>query len=892
MARDLKLQVILDAADKASRPLKAIERASQNAAQAMKDNRDRLRQLQAVQKNVSSFRTLKNQSGETAKALREQQDRIRRLSQQMQSHEGDTASLVAERKKAIDQARRLSQRHDDERRELQRLRSSLNENGISTSNLRRDQQHLANEMQEASQAVEEQRRKLKRLAEQQKHAAQARRRYDRSVSRAGNMAGAGAAGLATGGGALYAGTRMLAPGVEFGEAMSRVQALTRLDKEDERFKALREQARELGSTTAFSAGQAANAQGFLAMAGFSPDAIQASMADMLNLALANGTDLARTADISSNILSGFGLDPAEMGRVGDVLTATTTRANVDLEMLGDSMKYVAPVAREMGLSLEEAAAMSGLLGNVGIQGSQAGTTLRAMMTRLAAPTGKASSAIQALGINIKDAEGNMRNVPQILSDVAKVTENLGNAERMEHLKAIFGEEPAAGMAELINQQGAAGIEGFTEILTQAAGENARVAKTMADNIGGDLKSLNSAWQEIGITLTDTNKGPLRRLIQSITGITRAVGNWMKANPELTGTLAIAAAALATLVAIGGGFMVLLGSVIGPIAMVNYALTLLSMNPVSLTIMGIVAAVAALAAGAYLVYRNWDSISAWFGERWNDIKVAFSGGIGSVMRLLANWSPLGLLWRGISSALSALGMRLPTTLTGLGSAIIDGLIHGIDAGWQALRSKITSMASSVGNWFKEVLGIHSPSRVFAGFGGNLIQGLVNGIDERWQSLKDAIGGTAEAVVGWFKEKLGIHSPSRVFAELGGFTMDGYRQGLQREEDAPLRQIGQFGDRLKRAGAGLAIGAASLPTAAMPAIAPQEPIRFDTRPPLSRAEPQAQGGLSVGDINIEVNAAPGMDKRQIGQIVAQEVQRALAEQRDQLNARRRSSMWDTE
>ncbi|MBS8268592.1 hypothetical protein DYI26_07600 [Halomonas litopenaei] len=122
-----------------------------------------------------------------------------------------------------------------------------------------------------------------------------------------------------------------------------------------------------------------------------------------------------------------------------------------------------------------------------------------------------------------------------------------------------------------------------------------------------------------------------------------------------------------------------------------ALTLLSMNPVSLTIMGIAAPVAALAAGAYLVYGNWDSISAWFCERWNDIKAAFSGGIGSVMRLLANWSPLGLLWRGISSALNALGTRLPTTLTGLGGAIIDGIISVITGGLSRLGEAIRGMA---------------------------------------------------------------------------------------------------------------------------------------------------------------------------------------------------------
>ena len=538
---NLKLQVILNAVDRATRPLRAIDRASQAASQAMRENRDRLKQLQATQKNVSSFRTLTRQSTETATALREQQERIRRLSQQMHTHQGDTAALRAERQKAITQARRLSQRVDEERQQLQRLRSTLNENGVSTAHLSRDQRRLSSEIQQANTAVEEQRQRLKRLAEQQRNAAQARSRYDRAMSLRSSMAGTGAGMVASGGAALYAGARLLAPGVEYGESMSRVQALTRLEGDDERLAALRQQARELGATTAFSAGQSADAQGYLAMAGFDPAAIQAAMPDMLNLALANQTDLARTADISSNILSGFGLDPAEMGRVGDVLTATTTRANVDLEMLGESMKYVAPQARAMNMSLEQSAAMAGLLGNVGIQGSQAGTTLRAMVTRLAAPTGAAAGALADLGVNAKDAEGNLRDIPRILTDVARATEAMGNADRAAYLKDIFGEEPGAGMAELIAQQGSEGIEAFVEILSNAAGENARVAKTMADNISGDLKSLKSAWDEVGISITETNNGALRGLIQNVTAITRGIGRWINENPKLAGTLAKAAA---------------------------------------------------------------------------------------------------------------------------------------------------------------------------------------------------------------------------------------------------------------------------------------------------------------------------------------------------------------
>ncbi|WP_369669595.1 phage tail tape measure protein, partial [Enterococcus faecium] len=133
-----------------------------------------------------------------------------------------------------------------------------------------------------------------------------------------------------------------------------------------------------------------------------------------------------------DILSGFGMKPEQMSRVSDVLTATFTTANTNLTMLGETMKYVAPVAR------------------------QAGTTLRAMVSRLAAPTGAAAKTLERLGVSTKDASGDMRNMVEIIGDIAEATENMGSAEKLQVLKDVFGEEPAAGMAELLSQEGAGG----------------------------------------------------------------------------------------------------------------------------------------------------------------------------------------------------------------------------------------------------------------------------------------------------------------------------------------------------------------------------------------------------------------------------------------------------
>jgi TP901 family phage tail tape measure protein len=880
MARDLRLQVMLNAVDRVTGPLKRMREGAGKTAQAMRETRDRLKTLQATQKDVSSFRTLKNQTNATAQAMREQQERVRRLSQQMQANQGDTVALANERRKALLQARQLSQQYDSERQKLQRLRTSLNSSGVSTNNLSQDQQRLANDIRQANTRMEEQKQKLRGLADQQRRAAQARDRYQNGMGNVARAQGVGMGMLGTGIAQGYAASRLLTPGVAFGESMSGVQALTRLDADDERFLALQRQARELGATTAFSATQAADAQGFLGMAGFDSEAIQAAMPDMLNLALANRADLARTADISSNILSGFGLDPKEMQRVADVLTATTTRANVDLSMLGESMKYVAPQAKAMNMSLEQSAAMAGLLGNVGIQGSQAGTTLRAMVTRLAAPTGAAAGALDTLGVNAKDAQGNLRDIPNILSDVARATSTMGNADQAGFLKAIFGEEPGAGMAELIAQQGTEGIEAFVELLNNSMGEAARVAQTRADNIGGDLKGLRSAWEDVGISITETNKGPIRDLIQNITSITRGVSAWIEANPELTGTIAKLAAGMIALATVGGAITMTLAGILGPLLFTRFAMTTLGIKvgglgaafgwiaktaipwvlgaikglgiallttPIGWFILGI----AAIAGAAYLIYKNWEPIKAFFKDLWDGIKLkasefwnwfeeAPSNAIDAVKEMIADWDLKGAMEEKWDAAIDYL-KGLPSSMVSAGADVAIGLGNGIK----------------------------------------------NGATNAWDAVRRLTGGAEEEA----RESLDTHSPSRVFRSIGIDVTKGLANGIQGDSDGPLKQVRALAINLRNAAGGLILGA-GLSTGAA-ANVDTSSIQIDARPPLQSHTSQSSGGLVIqGGINIQVHAAPGMDEQALARLVNEQVQRALQQAQQQAAAANRRNFHDND
>lgn len=408
------------------------------------------------------------------------------------------------------------------------------------------------------------------------------------------MRGAKMTALATG--ATYLGVRTMMPGFDFEEQMSKVQALTRLQKDDPRLKQLQDQAEHLGSTTWASASQAADAQGFYAMAGFDPQAIMNALPSTLDLAKAGGVDVGRAADIGSNILSAFGLDPTQMNEVADILVSVFTRTNTSIEMLGDTMKYVGPVARELKIPLEESAAMAGILGNVGIQGTQAGTALRALQSRLAAPPSAAKKALTALSVQTKDAAGNFRAMPDILADVMKATEKMGNADKMGYLKAIAGEEAGSAFATFLNENSYDELLKVIEAARNAQGEAAQVSGTMADNLKGDWTGFLSAIESVQIRTSQLENGPLRSIVQRITKITQGISNWIKENPKLAGTLFKVTAAIVAIVAGLGALS---------IAMAIFNMTVLA-NPIVLVVAAIIVAIVAL---IYYKDEIWDFFKA-------------------------------------------------------------------------------------------------------------------------------------------------------------------------------------------------------------------------------------------------------------------------------------------
>ncbi|EHE2879007.1 phage tail tape measure protein, partial [Escherichia coli] len=495
----------------------------------------------------------------------------------------------------------------------------------------------------------------------------ARERYSRAQETAGKLktGGALAIGAAAAGG--YAAGRFLQPAIGFGKEMSRVQALTRIDKNSPQFKALREQALKLGSETPFTASDAASGQSFLAMAGFTPQAIQAALPGVLNMALAGGVELGETADIGSNILTQFNLTADQMDRVGDTLTAAFTRTNTDLRALGETMKYTGPVAAKLGISLEEAAAMAGMLASNGLRGSDAGTAMRASLSRLASPPKAAADALKELGVSVADARGKMRPMEDVLLDLYKATQKYGQVDQVSFFKDIAGEEAFVGLQTLVAAAGSGELQKLTRELQGARGEVDRVAKVMADNLDGDLKNLDSAWEGLRIRISDLVDGPLRSVTQWLTRVLEKITSLAQAHPVLTRQLLIAGGALLAMTATIRSLSLVIGVLYGKLATLRLGFDILtrSMNVVrvlpalwgmltgSVSLLGgaigalfspVGLIVAALAGAAVLIWKYWDPIRAFFAG-------VFSGIMERLTPLRETFERFGPVFDAIGSGIS-------------------------------------------------------------------------------------------------------------------------------------------------------------------------------------------------------------------------------------------------
>lgn len=303
-------------------------------------------------------------------------------------------------------------------------------------------------------------------------------------------------------------------GMDFDAQMSRVQAISGATGEE--LKKLDNQALQLGQDTAFSAKQAAEGMENLASAGFSTNEIMQAMPGMLDLAASSGEDLANSADIAASTLRGFGLVASDAGHVADVLAKNAADTNAAVADTGEAMKYIAPVAHAMGLSLEEVTSAIGEMSNAGIKGTQAGTTLRAALTRLADPSKESAKAMKQLSFDAFDSQGKLLPLNRIIENLQQSTKGLTDKQKEQAISTIFGQEAMSGMLTLI-QAGPDELNKLTNSFKNSDGAAKEMAKTMQNNAKSAVEQMKGSLETAAIKIE-------KSLAPSIISVTKGIGD--------------------------------------------------------------------------------------------------------------------------------------------------------------------------------------------------------------------------------------------------------------------------------------------------------------------------------------------------------------------------------
>lgn len=306
------------------------------------------------------------------------------------------------------------------------------------------------------------------------------------------------------------GTAAAKVGVDFEAAMSNVEAISGASGKE--LEALTEKAKEMGAATKFSAKESANAFEYMAMAGWKTEDMLGGIEGIMNLAAASGEDLAATSDIVTDALTAFGMSAKDSTHFADVLAAASSNANTNVGMMGETFKYVAPVAGALGYTAEDTALAIGLMANAGIKSSQAGTSLRSMMSRLAKPTKEVQNAMNRLGLSLTDGHGKMKSLNEIMGDLRDGFAGLSEAEAAELASSLAGQEAMSGLLSIVNasEDDFKNLEGSIYNCDDAA---ARMAETMSNNLQGQITTLKSGLEGLGISLYENMKTPCMEIVK-------------------------------------------------------------------------------------------------------------------------------------------------------------------------------------------------------------------------------------------------------------------------------------------------------------------------------------------------------------------------------------------
>ena len=521
---------------------------------------------------------------------------------------------------------------------------------------------------------------------------------------------------------------------DFEAGMSEVKAITGATGKD--FEALEKQAKELGSTTKFSASQAAEGMKYFGMAGYDTEKILAAMPNTLNLAAAAGTDLGITCDIVSDAMSGLKMSAEETGRFTDVMAATITGANTSVELMGETLKYVGPIAGTLGINMEDLSLAIGIMGNNGIKGSQAGTALKAGLVNLVNPTNTMHAAMQQYGISLKENEDGTVNLRETMENLREKMGGLSETEQAAALSAIFGKEAMSAWSAIVNAS-EEDFDKLAESIDNSNGKAGEMADVMQDNLQGALTNLGSAFEGVLITIGEA-------LIPIIETIVQKLNDWCTWFNTLDGTTQTVIIAIGGFIAILGPLLLIIGqliisvtAIVGVFTSGGVAATAFGavMGALSGPIGIVIGVITALIAIGIALIKNWDSIKVAANTAWNSIKSTITNCMNSIK------STITTIMGNITSTISTAWNNIKNTI----SSILSSISSIVSAGWNNVKSVSASITSGI----KDVV-----ANSFNGIKNSIssaLQACYNTALGWWNNIKSIFSAPINAVVNIFKKE---------------------------------------------------------------------------------------------------------------------------------------------
>lgn len=577
---------------------------------------------------------------------------------------------------------------------------------------------------------------LKRLEEQANQSATALQKISATGEKlkdvGSNIEGAGKKLLPVTATVTALGTASVKTAADFESAMSKVAAVSGATGDD--LDALSKKAREMGSKTKFSASEAAEAMNYMAMAGWKTEDMLSGIEGVMNLAAASGEDLATTSDIVTDALTAFGLTAQDSGHFADALAAASSNANTNVSMMGETFKYCAPIAGALGFSVEDTAEAIGLMANAGIKSTQAGTSLRTIMTNLSGEVKICGDSIGEVAIATTNADGSMRDLSDILADCRTAFSGLSESEKAAAAESLVGKNAMSGFLALMNA-GEGDIVKLSGAIDNCNGAAQSMADTMNDNLEGQLTILKSQLQELAISFGEILLPAVKQIVGWVQGFIDVLNSLPDGVKETIVTIALIAAALGpVLIVVGkiitavGTIMTIVPKVVGVINAVKGAFMALNATMLANPIVLIIAAIAALVAAFIYLWNNCDEFRQFWIDLWEDVKEI----------VIACWEAIKTFF---SDAWEAIKTTVETVWNG-----IAGFFSGL---WEGIRNTFTTVVNAISEFLTTMWNtIKSVAETIWNAIKNVITAVVNGIKNTitivWNSIKNTISTVVNAI----------------------------------------------------------------------------------------------------------------------------------------------------